>query len=454
MTIYFDLSTSARWSGHAVGIVRTEAELARRLRRFADDAGGYCIYVPNEGRFRLLPDDKAEEILAGRLVIDFQEAPAGLTARPTLRRRIRDLILSRPRLYQTIQRLRGLSFSLEQIAEVRRSETALVAVNCLPAMRQLDEVASEPLHLAPDVLIISGGLDWEHKNMRALYRLKKASGFKYAAIIYDLIPILYPQYVVPAYVNLLRDYFGELFWVVDYALSISQRTELDMLEYCASIGVKPPLSAHFPLGSDLSKSAMAEAELPEALHGKKFALFVSTIEPRKNHRILYQAWERALRQGRIDPQECRLVFVGMQGWNTGDFLNELSANPITNTTIIRLSGISDAELRALYQQAEFSVFPSIYEGYGLPVAESLGYGCPCICSNTGSLPEIAGDLVQYVDPGDPIAWMDAMAAAFAAPEELRAQRELIKTRFHAISWDNAAGLFFTKLQGVMARAEA
>jgi glycosyltransferase involved in cell wall biosynthesis len=438
-----------------VGIVRVERELARRAREHMGDGGGFCLFVPRENGIRLLPDDAAQEILAGRLQIDFAASRAELAAvAPTsLRRQLREAILRHPRLYQWVQKLRGLSFSLEQIEDVRRSETLarLDTTAVGPKLRSVDEVAPDRLPLDKNTLIISGGLDWEYKDIRGLYRMKAKHEFQYAVIVYDLIPVIYPHYVVPSYVTLLRDYFGELFWLADYCMSISACTQKDMLAYCADFGVPAPAAEYFPLGGDIPHLEDVDpAELPGALLGKKYAIFVSTIEPRKNHRTLYEAWDRAIRQGLLDAETCRLVFVGMGGWNTGDLRSEMAANPLTRETIVTLSGISDAQLRLLYQHADFSLFPSFYEGYGLPVAEALSYGLPCICSNAGSLPEIAGDLIRYCDPWDSRAWMEAIVEAFNRPEDLQRHADRISATFKAPTWDQSAEQFFSKLDRLVA----
>jgi glycosyltransferase involved in cell wall biosynthesis len=96
----------------------------------------------------------------------------------------------------------------------------------------------------------------------------------------------------------------------------------------------------------------------------------------------------------------------MQGWGVGDLLKDIELDPLTRDLIVRLHHVTDAELRALYDAAKFCVFPSLYEGWGLPVGEALSLGKAVLCSDRGSLPEVGGDLVRYVDPWSPRAWAD------------------------------------------------
>lgn len=452
MRYWFDLSTSARWSGHPVGIVRVERELGRRAADRLGASAGFCVYDRQLNNFHEISAEHAARIVEGRLQIDFVGGGPTPVADGGLRRRIRNAVLARPRLYQQVQRLRGRSFSLEQIAEVRRTEEAQRKATAASAVETIrfEDIAPEPLALDQDDVVISAGLDWEYKDLRSIYRLKQARRFRYAAVLYDLIPLLHPHYVVPAYVHLLRDYFGELFWVADYCLSISESTQKDMLAYCADQGVAAPAADHFPLGGDLPATGRdADEPLPAGLQQVRYGVFVSTIEPRKNHRTLYEAWDRCVREGRVDPAVNKLVFVGRQGWNVGDLLTEIAANPATADSIIILSNVSDGVLRRLYQNADFALFPSHYEGYGLPVAEALSYGKPCICSGGGSLPEVGGDMVVYCDPREPAAWAGAIARAFAHPDLLADQSARIREQYRAVTWDDAAQLFFSRLSALV-----
>jgi glycosyltransferase involved in cell wall biosynthesis len=490
----FDISTSARWGGIAVGIVRVERELARRAAEHWGARLAYCVYDPQRNVFRRVETDTAMAIIEGRLQLDFDSTTrpavqanlalliqlrAHLLRRPRLfaltqilrgrykslesihqlaaisgppvlsvRQIVRQYSLRYPRFYQAVARLRGRSFSLTQIEWLRAEGIGAQAQEISNVRVPLDDVSNRDIVLDKNLTIISGGLDWEHKNIRAIYKLKQAQKFRYAAIIYDLIPLKFPHYVVPFYVNLLTDYFGELFWTADYAMCISQCTQADVVEHCAENGIPPIPMSHFPLGGDLPDDDV-EASLPVSLQGKRYALFVSTIEPRKGHRTLYEAWDDAIRRGAVDPETCRLVFVGRHGWNTGELMHEIRTNPRTKSSIIVLEGISDAALNALYRGAEFGLFPSRYEGYGLPLAEMLGHGLPCISSPAGSLPEVGQSLVTYKDPIDIKGWSEAIAELFSKPALLSKQRRAIRSEYRPTSWNEAASVFFDRLDALV-----
>jgi glycosyltransferase involved in cell wall biosynthesis len=303
-----------------------------------------------------------------------------------------------------------------------------------------------PVALGPDTVLISGGLDWEHKNLRTLWALKQEYKFQYCAIVYDLIPILFPHYLVPGYIELLTDYFGELYWLADRVMCISEATRRDWLQYCDDMGAQAVPADVFPLGCDLRPAAQdTTPELPSPLAGKRYALFVSTIEPRKNHRMLYEAWDDCVRRKLVDAERDRLVFVGRRGWAVEDFVRELSLNPATRDTIVVLNSVDDAQLNLIYQNSAFVVFPSHNEGFGLPVAEALGHGKPCISSDTGALPEIGGDLVVRLGAKDTPAWTKAIAHYMRSPDELKAWSDRIAQEYRPVAWDMAAKIFFTRI---------
>ena len=130
------------------------------------------------------------------------------------------------------------------------------------------------------------------------------------------------------------------------------------------------------------------------LESEEFWLSVCTLEPRKNLRRLLRAFREYLDLA-TDPH--LLVLAGGKGWMEGDlenFIGELGLNDH-----VFLTGyVSDEKLCWLYQNCFAFIYPSLYEGFGLPVLEAMGFGAPVITSNATSMPEIAGDAVHYVDP--------------------------------------------------------
>jgi glycosyltransferase involved in cell wall biosynthesis len=143
-----------------------------------------------------------------------------------------------------------------------------------------------------------------------------------------------------------------------------------------------------PQTLDRVSAARRRYGLPE-----RYLLFVGTIEPRKNLTRLLHAFEVLKREDLTDG----LVVVGKRGWLYGDFFAELECSPARESVILP-GYVPDEDLPAVYAWAQVLAFPSLYEGFGLPVLEAMACGTPVACSGTSSLPEVGGEAALYVDP--------------------------------------------------------
>jgi alpha-1,3-rhamnosyl/mannosyltransferase len=150
--------------------------------------------------------------------------------------------------------------------------------------------------------------------------------------------------------------------------------------------------------------------------GPPTLLFVSAIHPRKNLGRLIRVWER-LRSGRFP--DLRLKVIGPAGWSAGPDLRALKA-AVAKGGAEWMGVRSDEELKAAYQTATVLVYPSLYEGFGLPPLEAMACGCPVACSKTASLPEVCGAAAEYFDPTSEEE-MSAKIAYLLGDEERREQ---------------------------------
>jgi glycosyltransferase involved in cell wall biosynthesis len=451
---FFDITTAARWGGGAaVGIVRVERELARRARQHLGDDLTFSVYDRARNLVIPITDAIAHDIIDGRIQVDFSPArqlsvQSSKRQVAAARQRLRRGAMANATAYNVFQRFRGRSFTREQILQLRTCELEKLESKKRRQSVPVGRLARGDARLDATVCIISGGLDWEFKDLKSLSALKTAIGFRYCTIVHDLIPILFPQFIVPDLLKTLPAYFADLTAFADFAICNSQSTRVDWLNYCAEHTARSIPSGVFPLGCDLEPRSHGKAalSLPERLEGKRFALYVSTIEPRKNHRVLYQAWVSGVAAGKIDAERHRLVFVGRRGWSTGDLLGQISINPLTRDSIVILDDVSDELLRVLYRHCAFVLFPSFYEGYGLPLAEALSYDKLCISSNAGALPEIGGDLVPRLHPKDTVGWAHAISRFMNDAVESETMAARVQAQYRAVSWDESAQRFFSSLR--------
>jgi hypothetical protein len=167
-----------------------------------------------------------------------------------------------------------------------------------------------------------------------------------------------------------------------------------------------------------------------------YVLFVSTIEGRKNHKLAFDLWKRLYREyGNAIP---KLIFIGRVGWRVENLVEELYACNFVEGKIQIFSDVSDAVLVSLYKKCLFTFYPSLYEGWGLPVGESLAFGKVCLSSNASSLPEVGGDLAIYFDPIDFDDLFDkARDLIFNIKYRISLEKKIAKT-FKPFSWIDSA----------------
>jgi len=173
----------------------------------------------------------------------------------------------------------------------------------------------------------------------------------------------------------------------------------------------------------------------QALTKTPYVLVVGTLEVRKNLWQLATVWDRLRRQsGRALP---KLVFAGRRGWLNDDFENLLMASGRLGGWVEIVEEPDDTALSYLYRNCLFTVTVSFYEGWGLPIGESLAYGKTAVVSNTSAMPEVGGDLVEYCDPHD----IDDIEAACLRLIDDPAHRQALEARISSArlrSWDDVA----------------
>lgn len=221
-------------------------------------------------------------------------------------------------------------------------------------------------------------------------------------------------------------------------LCISEATETGLVArfpHVRSRTVVAPLGVAPALEAD---DEAAGAELPAA----GFVLAVGTLEPRKNLPRLVAAY-RSL-PGELQAAHP-LAVVGKLGWDTGETVVALDS---LGDRCLRLGYVSDAQLAELYRRCAAFCFPSLGEGFGLPVLEAMAAGAPVVTSDCSSLPEVGGDAVEYADPTSVASIAAALERVLRSPQRRAELKTLGRERARGFTWDRTAAITLETLARV------
>lgn len=227
--------------------------------------------------------------------------------------------------------------------------------------------------------------------------------------IYDVIPILFPQYFLK---NLVKDFKRIVSSVdiqQDWVICISESTKTD---FCKVSGMSEArvfvtsLAAAQKFYPEVDSTRVSTVTRKYGIFEGGYILGLSTLEPRKNVAHLIRCFFKLITQNQL--LNSYLVLVGAKGWLFDDIFRAAHLDSKLQERVVFTGHIPDQDLSAIYSGAKFFVYPSLYEGFGLPPLEAMQCGVPVITSNTSSLPEVVGDAGITVDPMDEDALCEAM----------------------------------------------
>jgi glycosyltransferase involved in cell wall biosynthesis len=453
MRLVFDITSLTTWIGPPTGIVRTQRELARWAR--VNRPGMiWAAWDPRIGRHAVVADAYADAFIDGAATMDVWGYPpagggrwrkpgwtpdrlyAAFRLRRMAMRRLERIRLGRSRLAGWAKRLQ------RPLINGRNRRTALNADGSRRAHPTPDLALGPPVAFGPsDVLVCTGNL-WADIDVDVVARLRAATGLRFAVACYDVIALLRPAWFKDEDAATMAAFWPACFAAADLVVFNSKAVEADATAVCRAAGISLARTAITPLGANPARMLAAEGGPGHGLQDGRYALFVSTIEPRKGHEMLYRAWLQLLAQGVPQRHTFKLVFVGRFGWRMEALQAALAADARLADSLVVLSGVDDAELDGLYRGAAFCLYPSQYEGYGLPVVEAFARGKAVLVSDAGSLPEVTGSFSPLLPAGDEDAWRNGLRAWIEDPLARAPFETAIRERFAHPSWDAAAERFF------------
>ncbi len=254
--------------------------------------------------------------------------------------------------------------------------------------------------------------------------------------IYDITFIKYPNYINSVVKNYIKRVKHCLGWT-DLILTISESTKQDIIEYLQVDSQKifvTPLASRYDcnfLSAEKSEKLTNQVKYD---FSQPYLLFVSTIEPRKNITAIISAFNYLKQKYKIPHN---LVLIGQKGWHYSPTFTAIENSAYKNK-IYHLDYLSNELVALFYTKADVFVYPSHYEGFGLPVLEAMNLGTPVVTSNTSSLPEVAGDAALLINPDEPMQLAEAILQLISDSQLRQEFIDKGKERAKLFSWERTA----------------
>lgn len=261
-------------------------------------------------------------------------------------------------------------------------------------------------------------------------------GGKVITVIYDMTYLRFPETMNKSNLQRIRGDIARCVERSDKIITISEfsKREIQTLLQVPEEKIEIVYSAP-SITTEVTTFQMLQKRLNVQ---QPYLLYMGTIEPRKNLVRLIQAFDWLKKETKIPHQ---LVLAGGDGWKTEEIHRAAEMAQFANE--IRFTGyLSSREKNTLYQNADLMVFPSLYEGFGMPPLEAMLFGCPTVCANTASLPEIAGEAAELVDPLSVQAIADGIWHVLSDSGYRHALIAKGVQQAARFSWDQSAGKMF------------
>lgn len=293
-----------------------------------------------------------------------------------------------------------------------------------------------------DVLVFLGAL-WINDALMLAARDAHAQGAILIDLLYDLTPVLQTGHTA-AVNKLFERYLNLICQTASRVPAISHSSRRDFETYAQQHGyeVVAGQATGLPCGltpkSQSENSLVSEGNESENPWPRPYALFVGTVESRKNHLLALQAWREL-----IDTHGAEnvpdLVCVGRLGWHATQFLTEyVTSHGLDGKVSVLSTSVSDEELANFYAHSVFTVYPSNYEGWGLPISESLAFGKVPVVADNSSMREAGRDLAIYFETNNQAAFVHALEAVMDQENRAQLEARIANDTTSPITWEKVA----------------
>lgn len=291
----------------------------------------------------------------------------------------------------------------------------------------------------PNSILINLGTSWWLGDYFARLRGEaERNGLKYFPFVHDLIPLRFPEFVASGQSRLFANWIYGALRHSTRILTNSEATATDINQFASKHGLRAAPAVPIKLDGEALSARSSRADDAEFLRELgltplSYVLFVGTIEPRKNHLTVLTVWKDLIEKHGADWVPT-LVCVGKPGWKNEDVYARLAASGHVKARVQMLVDVSDAGLHVLYKHCLFSLLPSLYEGWGLPITESLAHRKVPIISRVGGQAEAGRDLAVYVEAESPESIAREVESLVLQPARREQLEARIGEHFQPRSW--------------------
>ncbi len=250
-------------------------------------------------------------------------------------------------------------------------------------------------------------------------------------LVHDLIPITHPEYCRAGEALRHTERIRNMLATAAGVVANSRATLESLAEFAAREQLPMPEAVAALLGVEVWRG---EDEEPAAEPERPTFVMLGTIEARKNHLLLLQVWTRLARQ--LGPRTPRLLIIGQRGWECEQVVDLLERCQPLQGHVFEVGRCSDADLHQHLRTARALLFPSLVEGFGLPLIEALGLGTPVIASDLPVFREISPGIPTYLDPLDGPAWERTILAYADGGSTARGEQLLRLANYQPPSWND------------------